>query len=199
MCLCVVLSLLGATTIHAQDVGFANAWPELDAQGREQVMRYAEDFKTFLGKAKSEMQFVREATRFAEAAGFRKWDSKASGLKPGRARTPSTAIARSPLRESIRTPRERPAHRQHPHRLAAIEFKARPFAKAAGRAHRHPGSRRHQELSVGERAAGDHRTRGQGRWHDAWIDVGNDPADPVAPDLQSRAACRSRFPRPSAA
>ena len=65
-CVCVVVvSLLGATRLHAQDVGFANAWPELDAQGREQVMRYVEDFKTFLGNAKSEMQFVREATRFA--------------------------------------------------------------------------------------------------------------------------------------
>jgi len=79
-----VLSLVALTTLRAQDVGFANAWPELDAQGRERVMRYAEEFKTFLGKAKSEMQFVREASRFAEANGFRKWDPKAAaGLKPG--------------------------------------------------------------------------------------------------------------------
>jgi hypothetical protein len=38
-------------TLHAQDVGFANAWPELTPQDREHVMRYAEDFKSFLGKA----------------------------------------------------------------------------------------------------------------------------------------------------
>ena len=58
-----ILSLLAFTTLSAQDVGFTNGWLELDAQGREQVMRYAEDFKVFLGRAKSEMQFVREAGR----------------------------------------------------------------------------------------------------------------------------------------
>jgi hypothetical protein len=71
-----MVSLFAWTTLRAQDVGFANAWPELTPQDREHVMRYAEDFKTFLGKAKSEMQFVREASRFAEAAGFRKWIRK---------------------------------------------------------------------------------------------------------------------------
>ena len=80
----VIVALLAAATLRAQDFGFANAWPELDPQSREHVMRYAEDFKTFLGKAKSEMQFVREAIRFAESNGFRKWDPKlAAGLKPG--------------------------------------------------------------------------------------------------------------------
>ena len=79
-----ILSLLAFTTLGAQDVGFTNAWLELDAQGRDRVMRYAEDFKVFLGKAKSEMQFVREAVRFAESNGFRKWDPKtAAGMKPG--------------------------------------------------------------------------------------------------------------------
>jgi aspartyl aminopeptidase len=40
-----LVSLLALTTLRAQDVGFANAWPELDPQGREHVMHYSEDFK----------------------------------------------------------------------------------------------------------------------------------------------------------
>ena len=33
-----IASLLAATTLRAQDVGFASAWPELTPQDREQVM-----------------------------------------------------------------------------------------------------------------------------------------------------------------
>ena len=65
-------ALAGAASVRAQDVGFANAWPELTPHDRDAVMKYADDFKTFLGKAKSEMAFVREATRVAEANGFRR-------------------------------------------------------------------------------------------------------------------------------
>ena len=62
--LAAAIAVFALTTLRAQDVGFTNAWLELDPQGREHVTRYAEDFKAFLGKAKSEMQFVREAVRF---------------------------------------------------------------------------------------------------------------------------------------
>src|SRR5512132_3409291 len=79
------LLVLVASSAGAQDVGFASAWPELTPRDRDAVMQYAEDFKRFLGKAKSEMMFVREAARFAEAGGFRKWDGKAAAgaVKPG--------------------------------------------------------------------------------------------------------------------
>src|SRR5262245_31061893 len=70
--------LIAAAAVGAQDVGFANAWPELTPRDRDAVMKYGEDFKAFLGKAKSEMAFVREAIRVAEASGFRKWDAKSS-------------------------------------------------------------------------------------------------------------------------
>src|SRR6185503_15690982 len=107
-----ILSLLAVTTLGAQDVGFTNAWLELDAQGRERVTRYAEDFKVFLGKAKSEMQFVREAVRYAESNGFRKWDPKAAaGMKPG--------SRHRPVCGRDRADGKRLSHRQHPHRFAA--------------------------------------------------------------------------------
>src|SRR6266496_964677 len=79
------LLVIVASSAQAQDVGFANAWPELAPRDRDAVMKYGEDFKSFLGKAKSEMMFVREATRVAEAGGFRKWDAKAAAgaMKPG--------------------------------------------------------------------------------------------------------------------
>src|SRR5262245_13281923 len=79
------LLLIGAVSLRAQDVGFANAWPELSVHDRDAVMKFGDDFKMFLGKAKSEMAFVREAIRVAEANGFRKWESKPvpGTVKPG--------------------------------------------------------------------------------------------------------------------
>ena len=78
--LCLVLPVAA----RGQDVGFANAWPELTPADQEQVQKFGEDVKTFLGQAKSEMLFVRSATQFAESNGFRKWDAAAAaGLKPG--------------------------------------------------------------------------------------------------------------------
>ena len=81
----VAVLLIGGASVRAQDVGFTNAWPGLDAHGRDAVMKFADDFKAFLGKAKSEMAFVREAARVAEASGFRKWESKPApgAVKPG--------------------------------------------------------------------------------------------------------------------
>ncbi len=79
-----LLCLALPVTAQAQDVGFANAWPELTPADQEQVQKFGEDVKSFLGQAKSEMLFVRIATQFAESNGFRKWDAAAAaGLKPG--------------------------------------------------------------------------------------------------------------------
>src|SRR4026208_740591 len=81
----VVLCLALSAAPRAQDVGFANAWPELTPADQEQVQKFGEDVKTFLGQAKSEMLFVRSATQFAETNGFRTWDpaTAAGGMKPG--------------------------------------------------------------------------------------------------------------------
>src|SRR4030095_4635086 len=79
--LCLVMPVMA----RGQDVGFANAWPELTPADQEQVQKFGEDVKTFLGQAKSEMLFVRGATQFAETNGFRKWDlaTAAGAMKPG--------------------------------------------------------------------------------------------------------------------
>ena len=48
-------------------------WPKLSAAERDQVMKFGEDFKQFIGTAKSAITFVREATKMVEAAGFKPW------------------------------------------------------------------------------------------------------------------------------
>jgi aspartyl aminopeptidase len=175
-------SLLVFATLHAQDVGFANAWPELDAQSREHVMRYAEDFKSFLGKAKSEMQFVKEASRFAEAGGFRKWDPKAAaGMKPGtrwyavnRDRTIVLfVIGSEPLENGMRIVS---THIDSPR----IEFKAKPFRESQQAVlidtQVHGGIKNYQWANVPLAITG-RVDKADGTT--AWIDIGNDPADPV--------------------
>ncbi len=176
------LVIVAMATLHAQDVGFANAWPELDAQSRERVMRYAEDYKAFLGKAKSEMQFVREATRVAESNGFRKWDPKAAaGLKPGSrwyAVNRDRAIVlfvvgTEPMDNGLRIVN---THVDSPR----LEFKTKPFRESQQAVlvdtQVHGGIKNYQWANVplaiiGRVDKADGTT--------VWLDIGNDPADPV--------------------
>lgn len=60
-------------------------WPKLTDAQHADVMKFGEDFKQFMSKAKSEMTFVREASRIAEANGFRKWPAAPSraDVRPG--------------------------------------------------------------------------------------------------------------------
>src|SRR4029077_18273938 len=83
--LSLALSNAQAACAQGADVGFASAWPELTPAERDHVMGFAEEFKEFMGKAKSEMLFVREGVKFAEARGFKRWqpNMKAADLKPG--------------------------------------------------------------------------------------------------------------------
>jgi aspartyl aminopeptidase len=179
---CVIASLTAFTTVRAQDVGFANAWPELDAQSRERVMRYADDFKAFLGKAKSEMLFVREATRFAESNGFRKWDPKAAaGLTPGtrwyavnRDRTIVFFVAGTePIENGMRIVN---SHIDSPR----IEFKAKPFRESQQAVlidtQVHGGIKNYQWANVPLAITG-RVDKSDGTT--VWIDVGIDAADPV--------------------
>ena len=180
--LVVIGASLAVATLRAQDVGFANAWLELDAQGREHVMRYGEDLKAFLGKAKSEMQFVREAVRFAESNGFRKWDPKsAAGLKPGtrwyainRDRTIVLIVAGSePIENGLRIVN---AHIDSPR----IEFKTKPFRESQQAVlidtQVHGGIKNYQwanvPLAITGRVDKEDGTT-------VWLESGNDPADPV--------------------
>jgi len=179
----VVLWLGAAVTAAAQDVGFANGWPELTPQNRDLVMKYAEDFKSFLGKAKSEMQFVKDAARFADANAFRKWDPKttAGALKPGtrwyainRDRTIVLfVIGSEPIENGMRIVN---THIDSPR----IEFKTKPFRESQQATlidtQVHGGLKNYQWANIPLAITG-RVDKADGTT--AWIDIGNDPADPV--------------------
>ncbi len=82
--LSVACLLAVATHAAAQDQA-GPVWPKLSANERTEVMRFGDDFKQFIGSAKSETQFVREAARLVEAAGFRQWpaEPKKADVVPG--------------------------------------------------------------------------------------------------------------------
>lgn len=63
-----------AVRASAQEPG--PVWPKLSQGERADVTRFADDFKQFIGKAKSELTFVREAVRIVEAAGFKPWPAR---------------------------------------------------------------------------------------------------------------------------
>ena len=72
-----------ATPAPGQEPG--PVWPKLSATQQSEVMRFGDDFKQFIGLAKSEMTFVREAIKLVEANGFRKWPTAPSraDVRPG--------------------------------------------------------------------------------------------------------------------
>jgi aspartyl aminopeptidase len=60
-------------------------WPTLSAADRDQVLKFGEEYKQFIGVAKSATTFVREAVKIVEAAGFRPWPKAPSkaDARPG--------------------------------------------------------------------------------------------------------------------
>src|SRR5262245_28199833 len=72
-----------AAPVRAQEPG--SVWPKLSASQQAEVMRFGEDFKHFIGLAKSEMTFVRETTKLVEANGFKKWPTAPTkaDVRPG--------------------------------------------------------------------------------------------------------------------
>ena len=60
-------------------------WPKLSAPERDQVLKFGEEFKQFIGTAKSAPAFVREATKIVESAGFKPWPKAPakSDVRPG--------------------------------------------------------------------------------------------------------------------
>ncbi len=180
----VVMSALAAAgTARAQDVGFRNAWPALTPAESHDVQAFAEDFKTFLGQAKSEMAFVRRATAFAEANGFRAWDATtaAAALTPGsrwyainRDRTIALfVIGTEPLDNGLRIVN---THIDSPR----IEFKTKPFRESQQAVlidtQVHGGIKNYQWANVPLAITG-RVDKADGTT--VWIDIGNDPGDPV--------------------
>ena len=58
------------------------AWASLTDSQRRGVLAFAEDYKDFMSRAKTEISFVTEAVKVARAAGFRELEAD-SNLRPG--------------------------------------------------------------------------------------------------------------------
>ena len=61
-----VLAFL-ASPLPAQDAQPAPVWPKLTQAQRDEVQRFGEDFKQFIGRARSAVTFVREAAGLPRA------------------------------------------------------------------------------------------------------------------------------------
>ncbi len=175
--------LLLAASASGQDFGFSHVWPELSPQERSEVMAFGEDFKDFIGRAKSEMWFVREGVDFAESEGFEAWspDLSSSDLIPGsrwyavnRDRTLVLfVIGSEPLEQGLRIVN---THIDSPR----IEFKTRPLRERSGvvtvDAQVHGGIKNYQWANVPLAMIGRvDKTDGT----TLWIEVGTRPDDPI--------------------
>jgi aspartyl aminopeptidase len=80
-----LLLLRGSVTLAAQEPQPGPVWPKLSPSDQSVVMRFGEDFKAFMSRAKSSMTFVREATALVEANGFKAWPTSPSKaeVRPG--------------------------------------------------------------------------------------------------------------------
>jgi len=65
--------LLSSMRLVAQEPQAGPVWPKLSEQQQTEVMRFGDDFKQFIGRAKSELSFVREGVQLLEAGGFKPW------------------------------------------------------------------------------------------------------------------------------
>jgi aspartyl aminopeptidase len=72
-------------SIAAQEPPPGPVWPRLSESQRAEVTRFGDDFKQFIGRAKSAMTFVQEATKLVEANGFRRWPGSPAkaDVRPG--------------------------------------------------------------------------------------------------------------------
>jgi aspartyl aminopeptidase len=79
------LLLLLAPSAGAQDPQPGPVWPKLSAAQQSEVMKFGDDFKRFIGRAVTELTFVREAAALLEANGFKRWPQSPakSDARPG--------------------------------------------------------------------------------------------------------------------
>ncbi|MGB7218410.1 MAG: hypothetical protein WBD07_06335 [Vicinamibacterales bacterium] len=78
-----VVLCASVSPVRAQEPG--PVWTKLTDAQRDEVMRFGDDYKLFIGRAKSELAFVREAVRLVEASGFKPWPAVPSrnDVRPG--------------------------------------------------------------------------------------------------------------------
>ncbi len=190
MCVAVWSNPAAAQSGSAGTMGtMGPVWPQLSAAERDEVMEFGEDFKGFMGRAKSELFFVREARQFAETKGFQAWtpDVSRSELRPGsrwyainRDRTIALlVIGNRPATSGVRIVN---SHID----AVRIELKTKPFRSSMDIAlldtQVHGGLKNYQWVNrplalIGRIDKTDGTT--------VWVDIGHDPGDPVllVPDI----------------
>lgn len=189
-----ILGLMGAVLVPfsalAQDEEEATepqpAWVGLSDSQRRGVLAFAEDYKDFMSRAKTEISFVAEAVTVARAAGFRELAAD-SNLRPGgrfydinRGRTITLIVVGS--NDFIDGFRVVGAHVDSPR----LELKGRPLYEKEGFAlfqtYRHGGIKNYQWVNLPLALVG-HVDKKDGTR--VKISVGLDPDDPILiiPDL----------------
>ena len=179
--------LTGAVTFaQEEEQGPKPAWAGLSAGERRAVLAFAEDYKDFMSRAKTELSFVSEAIVVARRAGFRELEPSSS-LRPGsryydvnRDRTITFIVIGSG--EFMDGFRVVGAHVDSPR----LELKGRPLYEKEGFAlfqtYRHGGIKNYQWVNLPLALVG-HVDKKDGTR--VAISVGLDPADPIfiIPDL----------------
>ena len=162
------------------------AWAELSNSQRREVMEFAEDYKNFMSRAKTEISFVTEAVTVARAAGFRELEAN-SNLRPGgrfydinRDRTITLIVVGSD--DFIEGFRVVGAHVDSPR----LELKGRPLYEKEGFAlfqtYVHGGIKNYQWVNLPLALVGHVDKKDGSR---VKVSVGLDPDDPILiiPDL----------------
>lgn len=163
-----------------------SAWVGLSDTDKREVFTFADDYKAFMAKAKTEISFVTEAIKIAEAAGFSRLDESAV-LEPGgrfydvnRDRTITlVVIGEAPLSDGLRIVG---AHVDSPR----LELKGRPVFESEGFAlfqtYRHGGIKNYQWVNLPLALVGHVDKKDGSRVH---VSIGFAADDPVLliPDL----------------
>ncbi len=180
--------VLASTNVFGQEVveGPKPAWSSLSDSERRDVLAFAEDYKDFMSRAKTELSFVSEAVRIARDAGFRQL-TPASDMRPGaryydvnRDRTLTLIVVGS--NEMTSGFRVVGAHVDSPR----LELKGRPLYEAEGFAlfqtYRHGGIKNYQWVNIPLALVG-HVDKKDGTR--VPVSVGLDDDDPIfiIPDL----------------
>lgn len=164
-----------------------NIWTNLSASERSEVDQVAERFKQLIGAARSELMMVREAVRYAEARGFRRWQAGQGKPQPGeryysinRDRTIVLwVVGKRPLEEGMRLVN---SHIDS----VRLELKPHPLREKTGvitlDTLNHGGVKGYQWVNVPLALTG-RVDREDGTT--VWLDLGLEPGDPVLliPDL----------------
>jgi len=181
----ILIAFLCPVTAFAQE-GARSSWLSLTDAERASVEEHAESYKRFMGVAKTELSFVKEAIRLARAAGFEEL-TEGARIEPGarfydsnRGRALTViVVGKRDLREGFRVVG---AHIDSPR----IELKGRPLYEKEGFAlfqtTYHGGIKTYQWTNLPLALMGRVDLENGST---IWISVGNDPSEPtfIIPDL----------------